>query len=573
MLRRFARLLKILGPAVLASGVSTGASGQPPSAPTVPTASCNALLPGKVDIGGRAVGPEECLMQETDVMFAGRRFKRIDIGITGTVDGYMAKARGIKEESTGNREYIHYFTNAPDLVFPQGGNPGPILKGIGRYEAAKGTSVTVIYPLQPTTWNGKMWMTFHGRGLSFQGGGMAPWDKNLDPVDPMKDISQFERLMLEKGYAVGKTRRSSATEGGDVVVTLEDGSVVTTGNLNDHPKIGILFSLLTSNVVKQRLGRAPSRVYWTGHSAGARLSREMNFVPGLNRGPDGTPIVDGILSDDTGGGLWHPVVMKEGRDVLFASEADRAPFVPLIDVSHQLYNTESADEGIPDFVSNNFLWNKRRTARTLAVKGLGDRYRMYEVRGVSHDGGAMRPREGEGARDILPLWKLMDGMIDMIDRWVESGVAPPATRSDWLPLGDTDKDGILDKPAIALPEVACPLGVYYQYPVRPDGTPGAGVGTTAFADYNGQGLEPLDNRDVFVDMNLNRIRDDREALTQAWRRMGLIGPKDTLSRDRYVACVQASAEVLQKEGFISLATLSRYVEDAKKAVLPEEKTK
>jgi hypothetical protein len=523
-----------------------------------------------VTIGGKAVGPDECLMQETDLTFAGQRFRRIDIGLSGTVDGYMAKARGIKEESTGNREYIHYFTNAPDLVFPQGGNPGPILHGVGRYEATKGTSVTVLYPVDAKAWNGKMWMTFHGRGRSFQGGGMAPWDKNLDPGDPIKDIDQFERLMLEKGYAVGKTRRSSATEGGDVVVTLDDGTVVKTGNLNDNPKIGIQFSLLTSNVVQQRLGRAPSRVYWTGHSAGARLSREMNFVPGLNRGPDGKPIVHGILSDDTGGGLWHPIVMKDGRDVLFATDADRVAFVPLIDISHQLYNTESPDR-TPDFVSNNFLWNKRRTAKVLPAKGLGDRYRMYEVRGVSHDGGAMLPREGAAARGVLPLWKLMDRFIDMIDAWVETGVAPPATRSDWLELGDTDRDGALDRPAIELPEVACPVGVYYQYPPRDGAVPGGGVTTTAFADYNGQGLEPLDSRGVFVDMNLNRIRDERETLTQAWRRMALLGAKEKLTRDRYVACVQASATALHKQGFISQSTLSRYIEDARKFALPEEK--
>ena len=57
----------------------------------------------------------------------------------------------------------------------------------------------------------------------------------------------------------------------------------------------------------------------------------------------------------------------------------------------------------------------------------------------------------------------------MVDRWADQGVAPPPSRSDWAPLGDTNRDGTIDRPALAFPEVACPLGVYFPYPNHDSG--------------------------------------------------------------------------------------------------------
>src|SRR5205814_7855331 len=50
-----------------------------------------------------------CLMQETGGTYDGRAVTRIDVGLDGTVDGYLAKVGNYKE----------YFSNSPDLVFPQ----------------------------------------------------------------------------------------------------------------------------------------------------------------------------------------------------------------------------------------------------------------------------------------------------------------------------------------------------------------------------------------------------------------------------------------------------------------------
>jgi hypothetical protein len=144
---------------------------------------------------------------------------------------------------------------------------------------------------------------------------------------------------------------------------------------------------------------------------------------------------------------------------------------------------------------------------------------------------------------------MMERFVDLLDAWVERGAAPPPTRSDWPELG-------VENPALAFPEVACPLGVYYSYP---ESTSGA----TAFAAFDGRGIEPLDGKKVFVDMNRNGVWDYRETATDAWRRLGLLQKAETLTTDRYVACVQRAAESLRKDGFFSDATAAGYVERAR----------
>jgi hypothetical protein len=285
----------------------------------------------------------------------------------------------------------------------------------------------------------------------------------------------------------------------------------------------------------------------------------LNYTPGLNRGRDGTVLFDGILADDGAAGGWLPVVMKDGKDVLFATDGEKAAFVPQLDVSHQMYNNIWPTQG-PPFTSNSYLANKRSNARLLRDKGLTPKHRMYEVRSISHSGGESLPDGRRGEIQILDMSKLMTRFVDMLDAWVEKGVAPPATRSDWAVLGDADRDGTIENPGLAFPEVACPLGVYYPYP-------NTRAGTTAFAAFTGQGLEPLDAEKVFADMNRNGIWDYRETPTQAWQRLGLLKKGEELTRQAYVGCITRAAEQLQRDGFFAADTVQWYAEQAKTADL------
>ena len=514
---------------------------------------CDEFLLAPRDAKGQKVGPSSCRMMETEVTLDGRQLRRVDIGLDGKVEGYLPK--------TGM--YINYFTSAPDLVFPTGLNPGPIHLGVATYTRDTGAAMTVLFPANRRNWNGKMWVMVHGRGQSFKRGSLKAWDKNLDPARPTGDLTKYETLILGKGYALVKTHRTSDTLGGDVEVTLDDGTHYAEKNLNDNAQYILDFTEVAERVVQRGLRRAPSRTYFYGHSAGGRVGRSLNYVPGLNRGHDGKPVFDGILADDSATGLWLPIVMKDGQDVLFVTDADKAAFVPQLEVSHQMYNAESPGEKA-EWVSTSYLLNKRQNARILRDKGLSEKHRMYEVRSISHSGGESLQDGGRGDIKILDLSRLMDRFVDILDAWVDKGVKPPPTRSDWVELGDADKDGEVENPALAFPEVACPLGVYHQYPPS---LGRSGTGSTFFAAFTGEGLEPLDGRRVYVDMNRSGNWDFRETPTLAWRRLGLLAKGETLTREAYAACVQNAAGQLQKDGFFSPATAQWYFGQARTADL------
>jgi hypothetical protein len=489
---------------------------------------CDDALSAPRAARGQRVGPSSCLKQESDVTVDGRAVHRIDVGLDGTVDGWLAKVGDYKE----------YFTNAPDLVFPQTWGPREIFFGVAKYERDKGAAMTIVFPADRTAWNRKVFVMVHGRGVSFKDGGLKPWDKNAN------DLDKYDRLLLEKGYAVVKTHRSTVENVGEITATLEDGTTVDYIAFNDTARYVMDFADVAKKMLATRLGEV-RRTYFYGHSAGARIGRGLNYTPGLNVGRDGGRFFDAFLNDDPAAGTWYPVVMKDGKDVLLTIDADKAAFVPQIDVAHQMYNNIWPPRH-PDWMSSSYLENKRNNAKILRDKGMGSKYRMYEVRSISHSGG--ETLTGDRQSQNLDLSRMMERFVDLLDAWVERGVAPPPTRSDWPELGGN--------PAIAFPEVACPLGVYYSYP---ESTSGA----TAFAAFTGRGIEPLDGKKVFVDMNRNGVWDYRETPTDAWRRLGLLAHNETLTTERYVACVQRVANQLRDEGFFSEKTAAGYVERAR----------
>lgn len=550
MPRRNRLCVQLFGVAAL---VSSAGFAIPPVTAQQPRAaagtSCDEALPSLRSANSRQVGPSSCRSQETALSLDGRALVRLDVGLDGTVDGYLTK--------TG--DYKEYLTNAPDLVFLQTADPGPRFFAVATYERNKGAAMTIVFPRDGTAWNGKMWVTVHGRGRSFKEGELRAWDKNVDPADPLRDLNKYDRLMLASGSVLVKTHRTSTEGLGEIQTTLEDGTTVDYAAFNDSANYIKDFTEVARKIVERRLGRAPRRTYFYGHSAGARIGRGLNYTAGLNRGRDGRPLFDGILADDGAAGGWLPVVMKDGRDVLLATEADKAAFVPQLDVTHQMYNNIWPGQKAP-FMSSSYLANKRNNARILREKGLTPKHRMYEVRSISHSGGETLTDGREGEIQILDMSKLMASFVDMLDRWVDQGVAPPPSRSDWLPLGDSNGDGVIDRPALAFPEVACPLGVYFSYP-------NSVATTTSFAAFNGEGVEPLDRNNVFIDMNRNGVWDFRETASEAWQRLGLLKAREPLTRSIYLDCVQKAVEALRQPGFFSKPTADWYLEQARKVDL------
>jgi len=528
------------------------------------TSSGKEFMVPKKEVNGKLVGQEDVLIQEVVVTDSDRRYRRLDVGVSGTIDGWV-----VKEGSALQRRN---FGSAPEFTFTQVGKVSRRFHGIVRYEASKGMGMTLIYPEAGTGWNKKLFVTVLGSGLSFLEGTLKPWNKNFDPSDPLGDIGGYERLMLDKGYAIAKTRRNASGQTGDYSMVLDDGEILTGKNVDKQPGLLLSFAQLAENLLKARLGQKPLRTYWYGHSSGGMNGRLVNYVRGLNVDENGGPIIDGFLNDDSGAGLYLPVLEENGRDTLFVTEKERQRFVKTIEITHQLYivrmNTNRS-RNLPRWVSPVYLVNKRMNAKILREKGLGDKSRMYEVRGVSHRSGERGILEDGWAGDvtILDLSRIMDALIDVLDNWVEKDIAPPPSKSDWFELGDIDGDGVIEHEAIALPEVACPLGLYYPYPY-PLGLARTGPQYTGFASFDGQSLEPLDGRGVFVDMNLNRYLDHRESVDQAWHRLGILKPGEKFSRSKYQACVEAAVDKLKQEKLITERVAARYSQQASVANFP-----
>jgi len=515
---------------------------------------CSAAIGPRTVVDGHSVGPEVCVIREERTIenASGVPYRRVEIALDGTLAG-VATLSGPRSEM---------FTDVPEFALAQRDNDSERLPGVAHYSGDKGTGLTLFYPASPADWNGLLYVTAHGAGSYAPVGELVP--RRADQFAPLTGANSYVGPMIDKGYAVAYTRRSSAIgHGDDEQATLDDGRTI--GGLSFSYHTGLLrdFTALARNLVVERLGRAPDRTYFYGHSAGGSLGRLMNYVPGANRDTAGSPLFAGFIIDDAGGGYYQPRLVVDGRDVLFARPAERAAFAPQLEVAHQAYTGETGD----------YLLLKRENVRLLQVKGLGDKIRMYEVVGSSHfDAGrvsAMTDARSALAAQNQDLGGIFDALIDDLDAWVARGVAPWPTRSDSYLLGDVDGDGIRENPAVALPETACPTGAYYIFPPGVD--PGrGGTQLTAFAPYDGADQEPLDSRGYFVDMNHNNIRDQRETLDEAWQRRavegattGTLAPGETLTHERYVRCVVDVAAELVGERLLSPLAGAYYVEQAR----------
>ncbi|HXG52540.1 MAG TPA: alpha/beta hydrolase domain-containing protein [candidate division Zixibacteria bacterium] len=518
----------------------------PPAAKWKDAVSCDEFAPPKRQALGQSVGIERCLIVSEEVIFNVKRekFRRVEIRLTGTTDGWASKEKGPRSI---------YFTDGPDFVFTQSGLIGARARGIARYDASTGHGMTILYPEDRRHWNGKLYVTAHGAGSYGAIGNLVPREPGAR-YNRLQNVNRYVTLMIDKGYAVAHTMRSSDRTRGDAVVTLEDGSTLK-NNLSSHAGLITSWTQLVHNFISRKLGSRPKRTYFYGHSAGGFLGRLVNYQAGANRDQQGNPVFDGFLLDDAGSGLWLPKLVIDGIDTLFTTDEDRRRFAKQIDITHALYAGETGD----------YLHNKRENARILRDKGLADRHRMYEIRGVSHfDAGQVSRLDL--VHQTLDLTGLFDALIDGLDNWVEKGVPPAATKSDDPDLSGVGRDGKLRNPAVALPEVACPLGVYHLFPhgVNPGRRGGQ---ETAFAPYDGVNLEPLDARGQLVDMNGNGIRDRRETVTQAWQRLGLLKPGQSFNRAAYVKCVKSAADTLARQGLLPRRVAEDYVKRATKTLL------
>ena len=69
-------------------------------------------------------------------------------------------------------------------------------------------------------------------------------------------------------------------------------------------------------------------------------------------------------------------------------------------------------------------------------------------------------------------------------------------------------------------------------------------------------------------MNLNRIIDERETVTAAWQRIGLLQRGQTFSRAAYVDCVKTVVGRLKNQNLLSQPIADLYLKEAAEKELP-----
>jgi hypothetical protein len=544
---------------------------------------CARFLGPPKTVEGRAIGIETCTISAPQPFESavGAPFVKLEVGVSGTLDGYTVK--------DGTR--YEMLTDVPDYALAQRQNLGPYYRATGYYRADKGNLLSIFMPKSAADWNGKMWVLVHGMSSYGKVNDLQP--RTRDRYNPLMGVNSFAGLMIDKGYVVVHTSRPAARRenGASEAVKLMDGTEMGEKSFGYNASLIKDWTFLARRIVRDQLGSEPERTYFYGKSAGASLGRLINYAPGMNVGPDGKRVFDAILADDAGGGWYMPtlnfrrVKIDEHSFKVERDAQDHLPFdqdrldalVPQIDLVHQAYVGA-------DFVEGNYLSMKRENAVLLKQKGAGDKVRTYEVVGLSHgDAGNVWPNPRY--KENLDLSGIMDALVDMLDGWVEGRIVPPPTRSSDYRVADVDGDLKLDHPAIQLPEVACPLGVYYEFPPGVK-TPGS-TGFAPFLDtarpkvnadteplpagFDEAWLEPLDSRGRPLDMNGNRVRDTRESVEEAWRRRRIEGERfgtlnldESFTPEKYALCVIQSASELANQGLLSKAALFHYIESAMK---------
>jgi hypothetical protein len=570
--------------------------------------------PGEVE--QRLVGPETCTIEKDEIIknASGVPYRHVIIGISGTVFGYTAKdslllpplGTGEKGEGRENTFSDHVF------ILQARGNMGPYVPGVARYNYAKKTpnSVEILIPVKASDWNGNLWVLVHGAShfspLTF-------FPRKPNQFNRYTEASESAGALMDMGSAVVWTRRD-ATGNNELVakdvsnvITLDDGTqlgVPGTKSMGLNNSMSLIrdYTLISRNFIEEQLGKKPEAVFFRGHSAGGATGRGFLLIKGMNTDYDGNKLYDGFYLDDSAGGrgaptyFWNATVVDEvGAFRLEPSETDQLIFdedqtrfmSPVIETVHAAYsggNTSTVPR-IFERVYPTYANYKRENARLNIEKGLGDRWKTYEIADVSHgDATSEAKRYPKLAKDMVDIGGIAIALEQALVDWVRHGKIPPESRVEARDVWELDPNV---GPAIQLPETACPRGIFRTYMNRPDGT-SVGSSPALFVPYltdlrpqinanqdrppgfKEEWLEPLNRDGYLVDMTNSGHRMTRPNIEQVWhqryredKKTGTLRPYENLTRERYVECVTGVVTKLSADGLLTTEAERWYIEKAK----------
>ena len=586
-----------------------------PYQPPIEDWAINIAGPAPGDVEQREVGPDDCHVVADKIIKNAYDvpYRQVTIAISGSVFGFapvnslVLPPLGTGAEGEGQE---HFFSDHA-LIWQARGIMGPFIPGVATYQYSEETpsSVEVLIPEDPEDWNGSMWVLVHG-------GGWHP-PLRFHPREPGRfnhytETSESAGSLIDQGYAVIWTRRDAATSietsiDIPITATLDNGMVVGGPGkpgmaLNENMGLMRDYTVISRNFVTEQMGREPEAIFFRGHSAGGAMGRSMLIVRGMNSDHHGNKLFDGFYLDDSAGGrgatayFWEAEVVDElGSFRLNPTDEDTLTFdaeqtrfmAPVIETVHALYSggrtatVPRIYERIPATYAN----YKRENARINIEKGLGDIWKSYEIAGVSHsDASAEAFDYPELAKDMVDIGGVANALQQALADWVLHGKRPPGTRVDAADVWELDPES---GPAIQLPDTACPRGVFRTYMNRPDGT-AVGSSPALFVPYltelvpqinedqprppgfREEWLEPLNRKGYLVDMTGSGHRMTRPTIQQIWhlrykegKKTGTLRPYETLTRERYVACVTGVVDELYADGLLTAEARIWYIEKAK----------
>jgi hypothetical protein len=518
----------------------TGALFVAPVAGADTTTSCPELLVPHSTVAGHQVGETNCAITASSSFAdaAGKQWNRVDVAISGTAAGYADPV------TVGNTRKD--LTDVPNVLFPQFGITS-WQPGVGTYAGGadgKGAGISVLYPADPARWTGKVVLLAHGQSNNQALGAIVPQVPGGPlPQDTFDNLYADE--FVDAGYAVIYTRRPASS---GVPTTLDNGTTLDE-SLNDNVTMLRDFLLSGERLLDERLGRTPSLVLWYGHSAGVIAGRLFNYS-GLNDKPGGGHYVDGVISDDPGGGLPLPLSMPMGQvlgvrdgqvtypsDALLSKSA-RAQLVPELTFAHALYVDEHS--WLPGV---DYLTLKQLGEQLYRQSGLASRTDLFVVAGVSHI-----PNSTGSPAHTLDMGALIQAAIPIVENWVTRGTAPPPSITG--PPGTSNLSQ-----EVRLPPLACPTGYRYPWPA-----PAGAASETGFVPFDGTTDEVVNSQGALVDVNGDGVRDAMPTIDQEWRHLGLLRPGQTVTRQTFVSCVRQDVTSLTADRLLTPAAAATYVQ-------------
>jgi hypothetical protein len=273
---------------------------------------------------------------------------------------------------------------------------------------------------------------------------------------------------------------------------------------------------------------------------------------GRNDKPGGGHYVNGILSDDPGGGLPLPLAMPAGQVLgvhnghvtypanALLPRATKAQLVPEFTFAHALYVDEHSWLPGVDYLSL-----KQLGEALYRQSGLQDRTAFFVVAGVSHI-----PNSSGSPAHTLDMGVLIQAAIPALQDWITRGTPPPSSITG--PPGSTN-------PAqeLRLPPLACPTGYHYPWPA-----PAGAASQTGFIPFDGTTPEVVNSQGALVDVNGDGVRDAMPSLAREWQKLGLVRTGQPVTRQVFVNCVQRVTSALAHSRLLTPAGAAFYVQAA-----------